>query len=93
MLLLRYPFSLTLLSFTSPLHFLFSLTPLHFNEALQKDPSGNFLALRKIEAAKEIAQHISEGNNRIILDADVLLFNKLTQPADIPPPRATSKKW
>eukprot|EP00339_Tiarina_fusa_P002920 CAMPEP_0117046830 /NCGR_PEP_ID=MMETSP0472-20121206/32374_1 /TAXON_ID=693140 ORGANISM="Tiarina fusus, Strain LIS" /NCGR_SAMPLE_ID=MMETSP0472 /ASSEMBLY_ACC=CAM_ASM_000603 /LENGTH=285 /DNA_ID=CAMNT_0004759319 /DNA_START=40 /DNA_END=897 /DNA_ORIENTATION=- len=48
-----------------------------FNEAVRADPEGNFLALRKIEAAKEIAAHLANGNNRIYLDSNGLLFNQL----------------
>jgi len=48
-----------------------------FNEAVKADPHGNFLALRKIEAAKEIAAYLAAGNNRIYLDSNGLLFNQL----------------
>jgi len=48
-----------------------------FNEAVRADPDGNFLALRKIEAAKEIAAYLANGNNRIYLDSNGLLFNQL----------------
>jgi len=48
-----------------------------FNEAVKNDPQGNFIALRKIEAAKEIALSLANGNNRIYLDSNGLLFNQL----------------
>jgi len=48
-----------------------------FNEAIKADPHGNFLALRKIEAAKEIAASLAQGNNKIYLDSNGLLFNQL----------------
>ena len=46
-----------------------------FNEQLRDDPNGNFLALRKIEAAKDIARTLASGHNRIYLSANNLLLN------------------
>merc|ERR1712137_489172 len=48
-----------------------------FNEALKKDPHRNFLELRRIEAATEIAQMISRGYNKVYLDSENLLFSNL----------------
>jgi prohibitin 2 len=45
------------------------------NEAIKKNPT--FLALRQIEASKEIAKTVSKGANRIFLDSDNLLFASL----------------
>jgi prohibitin 2 len=55
-----------------------------FNEQLSTDKSGNFLSLRRIEAAKEIAHTIASGGNRVYLNADTLLFNCLIPNADVP---------
>jgi prohibitin 2 len=46
-----------------------------FNKQLRDDPQGNFLALRRIGAAKEIAQHLAMGANRVFLTTDTLLLN------------------
>lgn len=42
-------------------------------ESIQSNPA--FLTLRKIEAAREIAQTVSASNNRVFLDSDSLLLN------------------
>ncbi|KAK9693122.1 Prohibitin-2, subunit of the prohibitin complex (Phb1p-Phb2p) [Basidiobolus ranarum] len=42
-------------------------------EAIRNKPG--FIALRKIEAAREIAHIIANSNNRVMLDADTLLLN------------------
>ena len=42
-------------------------------EAIANNPA--FITLRKIEAAREIAQTMSESNNRVMLNADSLLLN------------------
>jgi len=52
-----------------------ALAATKFNQQLREDPHGNFLNLRKIEAAKEIAHTIAEGSNRVYLPADNLLLN------------------
>lgn len=54
-------------------------------EAIQQNPA--FLTLRKIEAAREIAQTVSMSQNRVYLNADSLLLN-LSGDA----PSATMKK-
>eukprot|EP01096_Ripella_sp_DP13-Kostka_P003765 TRINITY_DN1562_c0_g1_i1.p1 TRINITY_DN1562_c0_g1~~TRINITY_DN1562_c0_g1_i1.p1 ORF type:complete len:291 (+),score=159.73 TRINITY_DN1562_c0_g1_i1:30-902(+) len=46
-----------------------------FNEQLREDPHGNFLSLRRIDAAKDIAQTIANGSNRVYLSADNLMLN------------------
>ena len=46
-----------------------------FNEQLREDPHGNFLSLRRIDAAKDIAQTIASGSNRVYLSADNLMLN------------------
>jgi len=46
-----------------------------FNEQLRNDPQRNFLSLRKIEAAKEIARVLAQGHNRVYLSASNLLLN------------------
>mmetsp|Transcript_1868 Transcript_1868/g.6663 ORF Transcript_1868/g.6663 Transcript_1868/m.6663 type:complete len:303 (+) Transcript_1868:60-968(+) len=53
-----------------------------FNEQLMNDPDGNFLKLRRIEAAKEIAQIVSAGQNKIIIDSANLLFTQLFTETD-----------
>ena len=42
-------------------------------EAIASNPA--FITLRKIEAARDIAQTMSESNNRVMLNADSLLLN------------------
>lgn len=42
-------------------------------EAVSNNPA--FITLRKIEAAREIAQTMAESNNRVMLNADSLLLN------------------
>ncbi|KAJ3089973.1 Prohibitin-2, subunit of the prohibitin complex (Phb1p-Phb2p) [Quaeritorhiza haematococci] len=42
-------------------------------EAIKNKPG--FLDLRKIETAREIASIVSQGNNRVFVDADTLLIN------------------
>lgn len=43
------------------------------SEAIKSNPG--FLKLRKIEAAREIAQSVAKGGNRVFLNSDNLLFN------------------
>jgi prohibitin 2 len=47
------------------------------SEAIKSNP--NFITLRKIEAAREIATALSKGPNKIFLNSDNLLFNLLSQ--------------
>lgn len=47
------------------------------SEAIKNSP--NFLKLRKIEAAREIAHSVAKGGNRVFLPSDNLLFNLLTE--------------
>eukprot|EP01101_Sappina_pedata_P006423 TRINITY_DN3184_c0_g2_i1.p2 TRINITY_DN3184_c0_g2~~TRINITY_DN3184_c0_g2_i1.p2 ORF type:complete len:308 (+),score=175.88 TRINITY_DN3184_c0_g2_i1:31-924(+) len=49
------------------------------NEMLRSDPNGNYLALKRIEAAKSIATAVTQSNNRIVLDSDNLLMNGLAR--------------
>ena len=42
-------------------------------EAIASNPA--FITLRRIEAARDIAQTMSESNNRVMLNADSLLLN------------------
>ncbi|KAK9185796.1 hypothetical protein WN943_026155 [Citrus x changshan-huyou] len=42
-------------------------------QAIAKNPA--FITLRKIEAAREIAQTISKSSNKVYLNADELLLN------------------
>jgi len=51
-----------------------------FNEQLRQDPQGNFLALRRIEAAKDIAAIISQGGNKLYLNSNNLLFDMMQNP-------------
>jgi prohibitin 2 len=44
-------------------------------EAVSTNPA--FLELRKIEAAREIANVISKSNNKVFLNSDALLVNGL----------------
>ncbi|KAI9592976.1 proteolysis and peptidolysis-like protein [Syncephalis fuscata] len=48
-----------------------------------KDKPG-FIALRKIDAARDIAHIISRSNNRVMLDADTLLLNVAAEKASSP---------
>jgi len=50
---------------------------IEFNETLRNDPHGNFLELKKIEAAQDIATALAQGSNRIYLNSDYLLFQEL----------------
>jgi len=54
-----------------------AIASLMFNEQLRQDPEGNFLALKKIEAAKDIAEIISKSSNTVYLNSDNLMFNIL----------------
>jgi len=45
------------------------------SEAIKSNP--NFILLRKIEAAREIANHISKGANKVYLNSDNLLIDLL----------------
>eukprot|EP01095_Lingulamoeba_sp_RSL-Kostka_P004538 TRINITY_DN15773_c0_g1_i1.p1 TRINITY_DN15773_c0_g1~~TRINITY_DN15773_c0_g1_i1.p1 ORF type:complete len:321 (+),score=134.18 TRINITY_DN15773_c0_g1_i1:63-1025(+) len=47
------------------------------NQQLRDDPYGNFLALRRIDAAKEIASILSQSQNKIYLDSNNLLVNMI----------------
>jgi len=47
------------------------------NNQISQDPDRNFLTLRRIEAAKEIASLLSQSNNRVMLSSDNLLFNQI----------------
>ena len=42
-------------------------------KAVQRNAA--YVSLRRIEAAKEISKILSQGNNRLILDAESLLLN------------------
>lgn len=48
-------------------------------EAMRKNPA--FIDLRRIEAAREVAQTVSKSSNRIFLDARSLLLNLATPPS------------
>eukprot|EP01104_Vermistella_antarctica_P020649 TRINITY_DN8927_c0_g1_i1.p1 TRINITY_DN8927_c0_g1~~TRINITY_DN8927_c0_g1_i1.p1 ORF type:complete len:325 (-),score=93.35 TRINITY_DN8927_c0_g1_i1:823-1797(-) len=45
-----------------------------FNEQLQQDKNGDFLHLRRIEAAKDIARTVSQSHNKVFLDAGNLMM-------------------
>jgi prohibitin 2 len=47
-------------------------------QAVKNNPG--FLELRKLEAAREIAQVISSSKNKVYVDADTLLLNVKSQP-------------
>lgn len=47
-------------------------------EAMRKNPA--FIDLRRIEAAREVAQTVSKSSNRIFLDARSLLLSLATVP-------------
>jgi len=53
-----------------------------FNQMLEQDKKGTFLELRKIEAAKEIANLVAKSENRVFLDSDNLMFNQITSGRD-----------
>jgi len=46
-----------------------------FNEQLKSDPSGQFIQLRRIEAALEIAKIISQSPNRLFLNSENLMLS------------------
>eukprot|EP01100_Stratorugosa_tubuloviscum_P014954 TRINITY_DN82_c0_g2_i1.p1 TRINITY_DN82_c0_g2~~TRINITY_DN82_c0_g2_i1.p1 ORF type:complete len:315 (-),score=114.86 TRINITY_DN82_c0_g2_i1:66-953(-) len=48
-----------------------------FNEQLKKDPDGNFLALKQLEAMKEIAKNVSQSQNKMILPTEILLIDSI----------------
>jgi prohibitin 2 len=48
------------------------------SKALEENP--NFVELRKIEAAKDIAKTLAKGNNRVFLNSDLLYMD--LSPAD-----------
>lgn len=48
-----------------------------FNKQLEEDTQGNFLKLRKIDAAKEIAYVVAHGGNRVYLDSSALMFSNV----------------
>lgn len=48
-----------------------------FNKQMQQDIHRNFLTLRQIEAAKEIAGFLAAGQNRLYLDSKSLMFSHL----------------
>lgn len=50
-----------------------------FSAMAQADPTGNFLTMRRIEAARDIAHIVSRSKNKVYLNADNLLFNLLGQ--------------
>lgn len=52
-----------------------------FNSALLHDRSGSFLAIRRLQAARDIAEIVASGGNRVYLSADNLLFNVLGGPS------------
>ncbi|XP_078431436.1 prohibitin-1, mitochondrial-like [Wolffia australiana] len=57
-------------------------------EAISNNPA--FITLRKIEAAREIAQTISNSSNRVFLNSDDLLLN--LQEMDLDPTKISAKK-
>ncbi|CAI5511451.1 unnamed protein product [Closterium sp. Naga37s-1] len=61
-------------------------------EAIANNPS--FITLRKIEAAREIANTLANSNNRVFLSSDSLLLNLADVKNDAPPapPAAAGKK-
>jgi prohibitin 2 len=63
-----------------------------FNEQLRQDPDGNFLNLRRIEAAKDIAETLSKSHNRIYLNSESLMFNILGSLNHHEGPTTTRKK-
>lgn len=46
-----------------------------FNAQLKSDPEGNFLAFKRIEAAREIARTVGSSRNRVYINADNLMFD------------------
>lgn len=63
-----------------------------FNEQMRHDPHRNFLTLRQIDAAKEIAQIIAQGHNRVYLDSKSLLFSHLLDISRPPPSQTDAQK-
>jgi prohibitin 2 len=62
---------------------------LMIGEAIQKNP--NFLQLRRLEAAREIASIIAKSQNRVFLSSDVLLLNTLAERMDESPNSSTKQ--
>jgi hypothetical protein len=56
---------------------LFSFFTVQIGEAIQKNP--NFLQLRRLEAAREIAHIIAKSQSRVYLNSDVLLLNTVAE--------------
>jgi prohibitin 2 len=52
-----------------------ALAARQFNEQLKSDPSGQFLELRRIEAALEIARIVAQSPNRLFLNSDNLMLS------------------
>uniref|UniRef100_A0A7S4L9E4 Prohibitin n=1 Tax=Paramoeba aestuarina TaxID=180227 RepID=A0A7S4L9E4_9EUKA len=52
-----------------------SMAAKKFNEQLKNDSSGNFLELRRIEAALEIAKILSRSPNRLFLNSENLMLS------------------
>jgi len=48
-----------------------------FNAQLKQDPQGNFLELKRIEAAKDIAKTISHSNNRVFINSENLMIDRV----------------
>jgi len=51
------------------------------SDAIQSSP--NFLILRRIDAAKDIAKLLAKSNNRVFLSSEALLFNLIGKPVDL----------
>jgi hypothetical protein len=48
---------------------------LQIADAIQTNPG--FLALRQIEIARDVAQHVGQSQGKVYLDSDTLLLNSL----------------
>lgn len=46
-----------------------------FNRQLKSDPEGNFLAFKRIEAAREIAKTVSQSRNTVYISSDNLMMD------------------
>lgn len=63
--------------------------PLFSPQAIQKNPA--FVQLRRIEAAKDIANTIVSSTNKVYLSADSLMINTLGDETKVEAPAATKQ--
>jgi len=64
-----------------------------FNEQLKQDPQRNFLTLKRIETAKEIAKSIGASQNRVLLSSESLMFDLTPSPPKARNDSQTNAEW